>query len=329
MSSYKKINWKNIFKQLNQKYFLIGKLNILYLPIIFGIIFYIYSQDKKSTYSSVVWLTKSTPIFNSYFEKFYSTEGRDSNEKSKNSFEYIFISNLTSENNFKKFINNYKKIEISKNNKLFIKNSFSSFLYNSNNFNLKNAHKLEFYNLKINYSEKIDGSKLLNDYVQFTTKEAIFYFIKISELNISKKITSTKNSLELLDGNYDLLNSSINNLVADSLDITSAEKENLILLFNTDFLNQKLRIHNKELAELQKLYQDIQLEQLKSLEISVKVDPTILTDKFFEWDPILKSENNETKVNHLNYLIRGLVFGVMICMFLIIFRIFILRNIIK
>ncbi|WP_440913825.1 hypothetical protein [Candidatus Pelagibacter sp.] len=328
MSNYKKINEKNIFRQIYQKYFLIGKLNILYFPIIFGIIFYIYSQDKKNTYSAEIWLTKTTPVFENYFTKFYSKKVME-NVNNKSTFEYIFISNLTSEKNFRNFLNKYKKIEISKNNKQLIKHSFSDFLYNSNNVNLKNAHNLEFYRLKIKYSDEIDGSSLLNDYIQFTIKEVLFYFIKISELNISERINSTKNSLEILDGNYDLLNSSINNLVNDSLDITSAEKENLILVFNTDFLNQKLRLYNKDLAELKKIYKEIELGQSKTLDANIKNESAILQNKFFQWDPVLKSQNNVKKVNHLNYLIKGVIFGVMICMLLIIFRIIIQRNILK
>jgi hypothetical protein len=336
MAKIKKYNKKNIFDQIYKKFFFIGKLNLLYLPIIFGIIFYFNSLSKSSSYSTEVWLTKSAPIFKNYFYKFSKkTNSMEVNDKS--SFEYIFISKLTSEKNFEDFLNSYNKIQLSNDNKRFIKKSFSNFLYGSNNFNLQNVHNLEFYKLEIKFLDYIDGSKLLNDYVQFTIKEVLFYLIKISEMSVIERINTTQNTLEILDGNYDLLNPSINreitniieNLANDNIDLSSNERENLVLVFNIDFLNRKLRLYNKDLSELKKIYDEHSLQQIKITKDTNDATTKALKDNFFYWNPILRSQNNEKKVNSLNYFIRGMIFGLMIYLFLITFKIIIQRNIIK
>jgi hypothetical protein len=336
MAKIKKLNKKNIFDQIYKKFFFIGKLNLLYLPIIFGIIFYFYSLSKSSSYSTEIWLTKSAPIFKNYFNKF-SNKSNISGDYDKSSFEYIFISKITSEKNFEDFLNSYNKIQLSNDNKRFIKKSFSDFMYGSNNFNLQNVHNLEFYKLEIKFIDYIDGSKLLNDYVQFTIKEVLFYLIKISEMIVVERINITQNTLDILDGNYDLLNPSINreitkiikNLGNDNIDLSSGERENLILVFNSDFFNRKLRLYNKDLSELKKIYKENSLQQVKIIKDTNDATTKALKDNFFYWNPILRSQNNEKKVNHLNYFIRGMIFGLMIYLCLITFKIIIQRNIIK
>ncbi len=316
---------KKLYQTFYKKYFYFGKINILFLPLIFGIIFFSYSHKNIDRYYTAVWLTKTAPIFENYFNKF-SKDSLNLGE-ARNNFEYLFITRLTSIKNFKKFISEYKKQSLSKEKKNIIINSFSDFLYDSNNFKLKNAYNLDFYELKVEHSNDTDGLELLNSYVQYTIKELLFYFINLSELNTVEKINSTENSLEILDGNY-LLNSSINNLINENLEMSSADKENLILVFNTDLLNKKLRLYKKDLDELQNLYNDQKLKQKSILE----GDNTFTDDeknKFFEWDPILKIENDTKRVNHLNHFIKGIIFGFLIYFVLIFFKIIVRTKLIS
>ena len=103
----------------------------------------------------------------------------------------------------------------------------------------------------------------------------------------------------------------------------------MILVFNSDFFNRKLRLYNKDLSELKKIYKENSLQQVKIIKDTNDATTKALKDNFFYWNPILRSQNNEKKVNHLNYFIRGMIFGLMIYLCLITFKIIIQRNIIK
>jgi len=156
-------------------------------------------------------------------------------------------------------------------------------------------------------------------------------------MSVIERINTTQNTLEILDENFDLLNPSINreitniikNLANDNLDLSSNERENLVLAFNIDFLNRKLRLYNKDLSELKKIYDEHSLQQIKIIKDTNYASTKALKDNFFYWNPILRSQNNEKKVNQLNYFIRGMIFGLMIYLFLITFKIIIQRNTIK
>ena len=333
-------------KKFIKKFFFIGKLNLLYVPIIFGIIFTFYSLNKSSVYSSVATLTKTVPTFENYFNKFNNSDyKRDYKRDYKSSFEYIFISKITSANNFQDFINSYDKIQLSNDNKKLINKSFINFLYDSNYFHLQRAYSSEFYRLEIKYLNYIDGSKLLNDYVQFTIKDVLFYLIKTAELSVIKKIDATKNLLETLNTINDPLNTSndqeindplnilidqeIKNMDKKNIDNLITEKENLYLSFNVKFLGQKLKNYNNELLKLKKIYEDNSLQQINFIKGTDEVVTKNLKDNTFSWNPITRSQNNEKKVNHLNYFIQGIIFGLMINLLFITFKIIIQRNMIK
>ena len=110
-----------------------NKIIIILLPLLFGFLFYFYSKNLEITKSSTAWLSKTSPIFESYLDNFQSQDNNlnkgflevfGANIQFKDGFIDIFLSKIISEKNFSSFLDMYNRQDISINEKIRIKNSF-------------------------------------------------------------------------------------------------------------------------------------------------------------------------------------------------------------
>ena len=313
---------KNILKLILKKK---DKIDIflISLPIIFALIFFVFSKNfNTNKYYSEIWITKTTPAFVGYFEKFKdidlvdfkSNKTVDEPEK-KNEFNFVFFSKLTSSYNMKKFIKNYNKQFISKKNAKLINDSFANFFYSTDAFNLKNALTLDYYRLEIEHLNDIDGSILLNDYVKYTTKEVIFHLIEFSELN-------TMENIDIVEGYLKV----VNDRKESTFSSKSAVNQYSDIKFNRDYLIQSLKIYEQNLFSLREFKRDQIFFQKKILgHTSLDKDKNkIKYDDLFEWNSISKLESRVLKPKHLKFLIQGFILGLVIA-----FSIFYIKNILR
>ena len=80
-----------------------NKIIIILLPLLFGFLFYFYSKNLEITKSSTAWLSKTSPIFESYLDNFQSQDNNlnkgflevfGANIQFKDGFIDIFLSKI-------------------------------------------------------------------------------------------------------------------------------------------------------------------------------------------------------------------------------------------
>ena len=166
-----------------------NKILVLLITLIFGLVFYIYNNFlvAKTSHTLVKLKDPSYTLFQRYdVLDLYSNVDEYSNTRRnmlQNDFINIFVSNLTSEDNFKGFINkNYR---------------------NENNLQF-NQVKAEDYTLiynffRLDYPDNLDGKKILQDYILFTNLRAIETFREELISNLNNKILKLEKNLEIAE----------------------------------------------------------------------------------------------------------------------------------
>ena len=312
-------------------------LIIIFLPLLFGLLFYFYSENLEVKKSSTAWLSKTSPIFESYLDNFQSSDKNfnkgffdvfGANIQFKDGFIDIFLSKIISEKNFSNFLDLYKKQNISYDEKILIKSSFSDYIFINDQLILKKVFTSNIYKIQIKHKLNIQGQKILDDYVSFTTKESLFHFLRKSKLTTENKINVIKNALAVSKENNSF-NSNSKNLSFDNLDITTTDYENLIFFFNSNFLEKKLEIYQNRLLNLNELFENQKNKQIEIL--SKKEDSNNkkinTADELFSWDPIVKTLSVEDRKPSLNYFIQGFILGILACLFIIFIKSIFLRQI--
>ena len=314
-----------------------NKIIIILLPLLFGFLFYFYSKNLEITKSSTAWLSKTSPIFESYLDNFQSEDNNlnkgflevfGANIQFKDGFIDIFLSKIISEKNFSTFLDMYNRQNISINEKIRIKNSFSDFLFNDDQFILKKIFTSNIYKIQIEHQMKIQGTEILNDYVSFTTKESLFHFLKKSKISTENKINEIKNAL-IVSKENNIFNLNNNNFSFQNSDITTTDYENLIFFFNSNFLEKKLEIYQNRLYNLNELYDNQKNKQINLL-IETKDsnnEKNNINEDLFSWDPVVKTFTSVKQKPTINYFIQGFILGILLFFLYIFYKVVFLRKI--
>ena len=206
----------------------------------------------------------------------------------------------------------YNRQDISINEKIRIKNSFSDFLFNDDQFILKKIFTSNIYKIQIEHQMKIQGTEILNDYVSFTTKESLFHFLKKSKISTENKINEIKNAL-IVSKENNIFNLNNNNFTFQNSDITTTDYENLIFFFNSNFLEKKLEIYQKRLYNLNELYDNQKKKQINLL-IEAKDsnnEKNNINEDLFSWDPVVKTLTSVKQKPTINYFIQGFILDIL------------------